>query len=86
VRTLAGHEAGVFAVAVTPDGRYAISASDDRTLKVWELATGRELATVALESVPHCVTIAPDGVTIVAGDRAGNIYCLQYVEGNKETT
>jgi len=86
VRTLAGHEGIVWAVAVTPDGRTAISASNDRTLKVWELATGRELATVALEGVPHCVTIAPDGVTILAGDGTGNVYCLHYVEGNKETT
>jgi WD40 repeat protein len=30
-------------VAVTPDGRRAISASDDGTLKVWELKSGREV-------------------------------------------
>ncbi|QDU23778.1 WD40 repeat domain-containing serine/threonine-protein kinase [Urbifossiella limnaea] len=28
------------AVAPTADGRYAVSAGDDRTLKVWDLATG----------------------------------------------
>jgi len=86
VRTLAGHKSGVCAVAVTPDGRYAISASFDRRLKVWELETGRELATAALEGMVCCVAIAPDGVTVLAGDGAGNVYCLQYVEGNKQTT
>ena len=35
------------AVAVTPDGRQAVSASDDRTLKVWDLASGAELRTLA---------------------------------------
>ena len=85
VRTLAGHAAGVRAVAVTPDGRIAISASEDRTLKIWELETGRELATAALESGLQCIIVAPDGVTILAGDGAGNVYCLQYVEGNRET-
>ena len=65
------------AVAVTPDGRRAISASWDRTLKVWDLQTGQELATVALESALHCVDVAPDGVTIVTGDGAGNVYCLR---------
>jgi len=87
VRTLAGHADWVRAVAVTPDGRYAISASsDDRTLKVWELETGRELATAALEGRLNCIAVAPDGVTILAGDGAGNVYCLQYVEGNRKTT
>jgi WD40 repeat protein len=86
VRTLAGHAAGVRAVAVIPDGRVAISASEDRTLKMWELETGRELATAALEGGLQCITVVPDGVTILAGDGVGNVYCLQYVEGNKETT
>jgi len=31
---------------VTPDGQRAVSASADRTLKVWNLATGRELRTL----------------------------------------
>ena len=29
-------------MAVTPDGKLAISASTDHTLKVWELTSGRE--------------------------------------------
>jgi WD40 repeat protein len=36
---------GVNAVAVTPDGQRALSASDDQTLKVWDQASGRELRT-----------------------------------------
>ena len=31
---------------VTPDGGRVVSASDDRTLKVWGLDTGRELLTL----------------------------------------
>ena len=30
----------MYAVAVTPDGRQAVSGSEDNTLKVWDLATG----------------------------------------------
>jgi len=35
---------------------------------------------VALEGALRCVAIAPDGVTILAGDAAGSVYCLRYVE------
>jgi WD40 repeat protein len=33
-------------VAVTPDGRYVASASSDRTVKLWEVATKREVTTL----------------------------------------
>ena len=49
-------------MAVSPDGRRAVSASDDKTLKVWDLETGRELRT--LEGHSDGVTgvaVSPDG-------------------------
>ena len=33
-------------VAVTPDGARAVSASFDKTLRVWDLATGESLASL----------------------------------------
>ena len=30
----------VYSVAITPDGRYAISGSHDKTLRVWDITTG----------------------------------------------
>ena len=33
-------------MAVTADGQRAVSASEDKTLKVWELDSGRELRTL----------------------------------------
>ena len=62
----------VRAVAVTPDGKKAISGSDDGKLKVWDLETGKELMT--LEG--HCksgygsvyvVALTPDGTKAVSG-------------------
>ena len=46
LRTLQGHSGWVRAVAVTPDGRRAISASDDQTLRVWDLDTGKTVRTL----------------------------------------
>jgi WD40 repeat protein len=66
--TLAGHSSGVLAVTVTPDGRNAVSGSFDKTLKVWELATGREVRTLAghLGGVTS-VAVTPDGLYAVSG-------------------
>jgi hypothetical protein len=47
VRTLTGHTYFVEAVVVTADGRLAVSASADKTLKVWDLTTGQAVRTLA---------------------------------------
>jgi WD40 repeat protein len=46
VHTLEGHTQGVASVAVTVDGRVAVSASGDTTLKVWDLGSGQALRTL----------------------------------------
>jgi len=68
LRTLQGHAGQVNAVAVTPDGRYAVSASADQTLKVWELESGRALRALqdyAASVKSECCTLANDW-TIIA--------------------
>ena len=46
LRTLAGHTAPVWGVAVSADFKRAVSASTDRTLKVWDVASGAEVHTL----------------------------------------
>ena len=43
---LYGSSDKVIAVAVTPEGRIAISGSVDNTLKLWDLTIGTELKTL----------------------------------------
>jgi len=45
LQTLVGHGTWVRSVAVLPDGR-VVSASEDRTLKVWDVNSGHELQTL----------------------------------------
>jgi WD40 repeat protein len=42
-RVFTGHTDGVRGCAFSPDGHYALSASRDQTLRLWEIATGREI-------------------------------------------
>jgi WD40 repeat protein len=62
LRTLEGHLDYVNGVAVSTDGRRAVSASDDKTLKVWDLETGRELHTLLGHSDEvYGVAVSADG-------------------------
>jgi WD40 repeat protein len=69
----------VNACAVTPDGRHVISASRDRTLKVWDLAAGRILATLGghADRVNACA-VTPDGRVVISAstDRTLKIWDL----------
>lgn len=40
-RTLAGHKGRVISVAFSKDERFAVSGSEDHTIRLWELLTGR---------------------------------------------
>jgi WD40 repeat protein len=63
-RTLTGHkdQGWINSVAVSPDGKWAASASDDKTVKVWDLEAGHCEATLSghAESV-NCVAFARNG-------------------------
>ncbi|MCU0545945.1 MAG: hypothetical protein MUE44_27900, partial [Oscillatoriaceae cyanobacterium Prado104] len=62
LRTLKGHSNWVNSVAVTADGKRAISGARDNTLKVWYLTTGKELFTLTghTKSI-NSVAITADG-------------------------
>jgi len=64
-------------VAVSGDGRRAVSASGDRTLKVWDLDAMREVAAFRADAAVTCCTLAADASTIVAGDTAGRVLFLR---------
>jgi WD40 repeat protein len=68
----------VKSVAVSPDGRTAVSGSDDRTVAVWDFQTGQLLARLALDGPVRCLTWHPDAPFLVAGDLGGNLYGLEY--------
>ncbi len=75
--TLQGHSEWVNAIALTPDGKTVISGSWDKTIKIWDLATRKEIATFTGESPIKCCAVAPDGVTIVAGESLGRLHFLR---------
>jgi WD40 repeat protein len=62
--TLEGHQKTVELVALSPDKRWAASASRD-SLRVWDLTTGKEKWAVATDHLPvYSLAIAPDNKTL----------------------
>jgi hypothetical protein len=64
VRRFDGHTAEIRRLAVSPDGRQLLTAGWDRTFRLWDIATGRELVKWTGEhngAKMHGVAFLPDG-------------------------
>jgi serine/threonine protein kinase len=67
-RRFAGHTGQVYCIAFTPDGTLALSGGQDKTLRVWDVATGKQLRLIdTANSQVTGLTIAPDGERILFG-------------------
>lgn len=66
-RVLRGHEAWVGAVAFSPDGALLASGSRDNTLRIWNTADGRLLATAGSSEAMPAAAFSPDGNWIATG-------------------
>ena len=66
LKILRGHEEAITRLAVTGDGKI-VSASSDTTLRVWDMATGTALLTLAgHERIVSCMQLTADGSRIAS--------------------
>ncbi len=72
-----GHRAIVRDLALSPDGQTLVSASDDKTIRVWDWQAGVSLRTLrgtiglGAEGKVYAVAISPDETTVAAGGYFG---------------
>ena len=79
-RPLTGHKSVVLAVAATDGGRKLLTGSVDRTLKLWDIATGKMLASYDAKSVVCAIAAKKDSPRVVIGTADGWIALVDATE------
>jgi hypothetical protein len=87
LKVLTGHNDAVYSLAFHPAGALLASASGDRTVKLWDLATGQRLETFAQPSKEqYSVAISPNGKYVAAGGVDMRVRIWEITQDGKEGT
>lgn len=81
-QTLTGHSNIVRSVLISPDGQTIFSGSNDYTIKIWELSTGKEIRTLTGHNRYVCsLAISPDGKTLFSASSDNTIKIWNWNNG-----
>lgn len=84
---LKGHTDSVLAIAFSPDGKLLASASRDRSVRLWDLATGQVKQTLAVpEEKPAALAFSRDGRWLAVGDLAMQVSVIELATGKVART
>jgi serine/threonine protein kinase len=90
-QTLVGHEdflfAGIQQIAISPRGNLIASASEDCTIKLWNLTAGKIVHTfLGHPAFVYAVTFSPNEQIVVSGDYNGAIKIWDIITGKEIAT
>jgi WD40 repeat protein len=84
---LEGHLSSVWSVSFSPDGQTLATGSEDKTIKLWNLATGKEIRTLrGHQSSVWSVSFSPDGQTLASGSLDNTIKLWNLATGKEIRT
>ena len=73
IATLEGHTSNVLSIAYSPDGATLASGSYDSTIRLWNVATRRNIATFNGEGDIQSVAFSPDGTILASSAEDGTV-------------
>jgi WD40 repeat protein len=84
---LEGHQKSVKSVSFSPDGQTLATGSDDKTIKLWNVATGKEILTLqGHQKSVKSVSFSPDGQTLATGSDDNTIKLWNVATGKEIRT
>ncbi|MEO1559314.1 MAG: WD40 repeat domain-containing serine/threonine-protein kinase [Cyanobacteria bacterium J06632_19] len=73
INTWYSHTHVVDSIAISLDGIILASGSHDKTVKLWEISTGKQITTLNCESLIYAVAFSPDRHNVAIGYADNNI-------------
>jgi WD40 repeat protein/serine/threonine protein kinase/TPR repeat protein len=67
--TMVGHSDAVLFAALSPDGRRAITASRDKTARIWDASSGRQIELLSHAASVSSAAFSPDGRLVATASR-----------------
>jgi WD40 repeat protein len=86
IRQLDGHTDWIEAVQFSKAGDVLWSAGDDKTLRQWDVSTGKELLRIDCPSVVSCIGLTTDKQDVLTGCDNSNIYSWKIRNGARSNT
>ncbi len=95
IRTLIGHTDDVESLAFSPDSQTLASGSRDKTIRLWDIETGRSKVVTdpswadnvrMYAGVASKIAFSPDGQTFASGMKRGDIHLWETATGAKKKT
>ena len=74
--SMIGHIGVVSSLAFSPDGTWITSGSYDKSIRIWDTATGQKFSRLQTESWVLSIAMSPSGMQIAAGCWENDTICL----------
>ncbi|MBI3466717.1 MAG: protein kinase [Planctomycetes bacterium] len=86
VEMIKDHTNKVRAAAFSPDGKVLATAGDDKSIRLWEVATGKRKERIPHTAAVHGLAFSPDGKMLASGGADKAVTLWDVVTGEKKKT